>query len=140
MSGRNSDGTFGKGNTVSKGPRRSIGKIVKKAVSDEDLQEIIAALVTKAKDGDVQAASTLLSRVWPTYRAAAAPIFIDGFDGENPEKALKDIIKSAASGESPVDVASQLISASASVASVTEISALRQEIADVQERLKLRSV
>ena len=65
--GRNLDGTFAKGNSISKGNPYSkrVGQLrstMIDAVTDADMQVVIAAIVQQARDGDLAAAKLLFDR------------------------------------------------------------------------------
>lgn len=65
---RNADGTFAKGNKDGPGNpyARKVALIrnqIIEAVSEDDLREIIQALIKKAKSGDIQATKEILTRL-----------------------------------------------------------------------------
>ena len=65
---RNADGTFAKGNKGGPGNpyARKVALIrnqIIEAVSEDDLREIIQALIKKAKSGDIQATKEILTRL-----------------------------------------------------------------------------
>jgi len=66
--GRRSDGTFGPGNKLAKGnPLNRKAQVLRsayiRAVSKADMRAIVAAVLTAAKAGDIQAAKELCDRV-----------------------------------------------------------------------------
>lgn len=65
--GRDSSGRFTKGNAAAKGNpyAKRVGQLrsaLLDAVSEDDVREVIAAMVKKAKDGDMAAARILFDR------------------------------------------------------------------------------
>ena len=65
---RNANGTFAKGNKGGPGNpyARKVALIrnqIIEAVSEDDLREIVQALIKKAKSGDIQAAKEILTRL-----------------------------------------------------------------------------
>jgi hypothetical protein len=66
--GRGADGRFGKGNTVAKGNphARRVARLrsaLMRAVTPDDLRDVVAALLRQAKTGDVPAVRELMQRL-----------------------------------------------------------------------------
>ncbi len=79
--GRDRKGRFAEGNRASRGNPLSVHlaklrSALVKAVTPDDMQAVVAALIVKAKAGDVLAARELLD---PTVGKAPAAISLDGF-------------------------------------------------------------
>lgn len=90
--GRGDNGQFAKGNTFGQGrPRsdlaREVREAIRAAVTPSDVREIIAALVAKAKGGDVSAANAVLDRLCGRALDAAALLALDQAEEKDVEAA-----------------------------------------------------
>lgn len=92
------------------------------------LPAIITQLVTKAKEGDSQAARLLLERVLPPMKAIEQPtmLFLPD-DGTLTAKAAA-VLSAAAAGELAPGQAAQLITALGTLAKITEVDELAARI------------
>ena len=68
--GRRADGTFAPGHKLAPGGNRyshwvtALRDAMQSALTEEDIREIVRAMVAEAKAGDVQAATALLDRIF----------------------------------------------------------------------------
>jgi hypothetical protein len=97
-SGRRPDGTFAPGNRAGRGNpfakrAQELRSALYDAVSTEDLRQVVAALVTQAKSGDVPAAREVLDRL--LGKAA------EGIDLDARIEALEDLLAEAMDSRRP---------------------------------------
>ena len=99
------------------------------------LPEILAAVVQRAKEGDLQAARIILERVLPPLRAEASPVCLAGLDGDAPltERATL-VFKAATAGEISVESASTLITALSGLSRLREADELTARVARLEAR------
>ena len=122
------------GNPRGRPPGSGLAGSLRRAIAAQ-AADVIAALITKAKEGDVQAARALLDRLVPPLRAQSAPVAIPGFDtatglAERAQAALR----AAGRGEVPPDVAAGLVAAVGALAKIIETEQLEQRIRALEER------
>jgi hypothetical protein len=107
---------------------------LREAIAGE-LPAIARVLVEKAKDGDVQAASLIMSSCMPKLRPSREPIELAGLPQEaTAVEVASALIRGAVQGRLPVDAASELIAAMASAAKILEVEQLSQRIAALENR------
>ena len=104
------------------------------ACSPQDVREIVGKLVQQAKDGDVQAARTLLDRLFGRPREAASDVSIELPDlnsAEQIHQATRLVVQSVASGDLPandgrtiVDLLSAVLESSEVAATIEQAEAL----------------
>ena len=128
---------FQKGNQFAKGKGRPTGSgystLLRETVGKEGFKEMVEALYTAAKGGDMQAASILMARLAPPLKPTSEPIRITLPDQGHAEQA-KAVLKAIADGDlSPADgkVVADIISASAAL---TELSELTKRIEALETR------
>lgn len=101
-----------------------------------DLPGIIGTLVSRAKEGDVQAANVLLSRCLPALKPQAdlpdAPI-----QGANLAERAEAIAAGALAGDLPPSTASELMAVLAQQARIAEISELSERLGRIEAALQL---
>ena len=116
-----------------KGTLSRAGRI--RAALADDVPEILAAVVQRARDGDLQAARIILDRVVPPMRAEAAPVSLAGLDGDVPltERATL-VFKAATAGEISVEAASTLITALTGLSRLQEADDLIARVARLEAR------
>lgn len=100
-------------------------------VIGDDMPRILAVLRDKALDGDVQAASLLLSRCLPALRPTSAAVELPGAGKTLAERA-EAITAAAVAGELPPDAAADLMSVIAAHARVKEIAELEARISALE--------
>ena len=101
--------------------------LLRKSIAD-DMPEIVATLISLAKDGDVAAAKILMDRVCPSLKPEALPINL--VFQESLALQGNEIIKAPVDGQIAPDIGSALISALAAQAKIVEAD-------DVLRRLEL---
>ena len=113
--------------------KRDTGRAALREQITEALPPIIKKLIALARDGDVQAARTLLERVLPPARPEALPIELPDVAaaGTFTEQA-EALFKAAVSGGVAPDVAARLLTGVAAAARTTEIDELARRIAALE--------
>ena len=99
----------------------------------DDLPRILATLRDRALDGDVQAASLLLSRCLPALRPTSAAVELPGA-GDTLSQRAEAISAAAFTGELPPDTAADLMNVLASQAHIKEVAELEARISALEER------
>jgi len=122
------------GNPKGRPPGSGLAGSLRRAIAAQ-AADVIAALIAKAKEGDVQAARALLDRLVPPLRAQSAPVAIPGFDtatglAERAQAALR----AAGRGEVPPDVAAGLVAAVGALAKIIETEELERRIRALEAR------
>lgn len=105
---------------------------LRKAIAAE-ADDVLAALVTKAKSGDVQAARALLDRVCPTLRPEALPVQVAGLNVGTLTERAQAALAAAGAGEVAVDVAAALVAAIASTVRIAEVDDLMRRIEALEQ-------
>ena len=127
-SGRFSPGTSGNPNGR---PRTESAAL--RAQLAEHGPAIAAVVVEAAIGGDLHAAKLVLDRISPPLRAQAAPILLDlPGPAKNATSIAVAIIRAAADGDLPPDVAAQLVGAVGTLVRIIETD----ELKDRQESLE----
>jgi hypothetical protein len=99
-----------------------------------DAPAIARVVVDAALEGDLQAASLVLSRIAPTLRAQSQPVCF-AFDASAPlARQMEQVLAAIASGEVPPDVGQQIISAVEALGSLRAVEDLEQRIAQLEEK------
>ena len=100
----------------------------------DDAPAIARVVIDAALEGDLQAASLVLSRCAPALRPEAQPIQFD-FDPEaKTAKQVEAILAAIAEGVVPVDLGKQLIDAVRALAEVRAVEDLEGRIAALEEK------
>ena len=99
----------------------------------KDLPKILAMLRDRALEGDVQAASLLLSRCLPPLRPASATQAIK-LSGASLGERAEAIVKAAVDGELPTSAAAELMGVLSGQAKILETIELERRIAALEER------
>ena len=97
---------------------------------------IAAVVIEAAIGGDLQAAKLVLDRIIPPLRAQAAPVLLDLPGPENATATAAAIIRAAADGELPPDVATQLVAAVGTLARIIEIDELKDRLESLERAIK----
>ena len=98
-----------------------------------DLPKILATLRDRALEGDVQAASLLLSRCLPPLRPESATQAIK-LSGASLGERAEAIVKAAVDGELPTSAAAELMGVLSGQAKILETIELERRIAALEER------
>lgn len=96
------------------------------------LPEIIAQLVTKAKEGDAQAARLLLERVLPPMKAVEQAVSLSLPDGEGITGQGRAIVLAVADGTLAPGQGAQLLAGLGSLARIVEIDELAARITKLE--------
>ncbi len=97
---------------------------------------IAAVVVEAAIGGDLQAAKLVLDRIIPPLKAHAAPILLDLPSSENATGTAAAIIRAAADGSLPPDVAAQLVAAVGTLARIIEIDEFKDRLESLERAIK----
>lgn len=120
------------GNPHGRPPGTTLAGKLRQAVGKE-FDAIAAAVINSAKNGDMQAASLLLSRTCPAVRPVQEPVKVDMGGATLTERAGR-ILDAVSRGElAPMD-AKALLDGLAGVAKITEIDELTQRIEALEAR------
>lgn len=109
--------------------------MIRKSIAD-DLPDIIKALITKAKDGDVAAAKVLLDRVCPALKPQAFPLSL-AVNGNLVEQG-NEVIRATLAGEIPPEIGSQLITALSNQGKLVDLEELADRLKRIERQLEAR--
>lgn len=109
--------------------------LIRKSIAD-DLPDIIKALITKAKEGDVPAAKVLLDRVCPPLKPQALPISL-AVNGGLVEQG-SEVIRATLAGEIPPDIGAQLITALSNQGKLVDLEEMSDRLARIEKQLAAR--
>lgn len=96
---------------------------LRRAIEDEAVT-VVAAMLERAKGGDVAAASLLLNRVCAPLKAEAATVQVAGMATGTLTERAESALEAAARGELAPDTAAALVAAVGALARVVEVSEL----------------
>lgn len=112
---------------------------LRKAITD-NAGEIVMALITAAKRGDIQAAKVLLDRVCPTLKPEAQTITLPAMgEAETLLERATAAIMAAAEGELAPDIASQLVQAVGVLSRVAEVQDLEKRLEALERTQRVQS-
>jgi hypothetical protein len=98
---------------------------------------IAAVVVEAAIGGDLHAAKLVLDRISPPLRAQAAPILLDlPGPAKNATSIAVAIIRAAADGDLPPDVAAQLVGAVGTLVRIIETDELKDRLESLEQATK----
>lgn len=106
---------------------------ITRALMDEGL-EIARVVTDAAKDGDLQAASLVLSRIAPALRPEAQPIQFDFDPTASTVRQVEAVLGAVASGNVPVDLGKQLIDSIKALADVRAVEELEARLAALEAK------
>ncbi len=122
-----------------KGKPPGSGELQKlRASISAEVPEILAALVTAAKAGDMQAARLILERVLPPIKAIEHAQSIPLSEGDSLTASGRSVLSAVASGDLAPGQASQLLTAIGALARVTETDELVRRIGALEDRANER--
>ena len=107
------------------GSLNKVNQLLREAAPD-----VIQAVIERAKEGDVPAASLVLARTAAPLKATASPIELSG-PIESMADYVRKLLQAAAEGADP-QVVAQLIKAASDAVKVIEYSELEQRVADLE--------
>lgn len=102
-----------------------------RGVVEPHLDEIIAAMIDAAANGDAQAAKLLLDRVLPTFKPVQ-PTTAFKLDGDSLTAKAEAILAAVAAGAIAISDAKALIDAIGSLARIAEVDELERRIAALE--------
>jgi hypothetical protein len=131
------DGRFSPGASGNPTGRPRTESAALRAQLAENGPAIAAVVIEAAIGGDLQAAKLVLDRISPPLRAQAAPILLD-LPGrpENATSTAAAIIRAAADGDLPPDVAAQLVAAVGTLARIIEVDELKDRLESLERAMK----
>ena len=126
---RTSKGHFMKGTSGNPAgrPRSSLSSVVRSRIEGH-VDELIALLLGKAREGDVQAARTLLERVVPNLKPEEPAVQVDVPADVGLADTGRAVIRAAIDGVLPPGQAAALVGAVGTVARVVEIDELIRRV------------
>jgi hypothetical protein len=98
------------------------------ALFDGEAETLTRKIIELAKAGDMQALKVCVDRLCPPMKAQAAPVQVDIPETDSISDIAKYLIKAAANGQLPPDVAAQLVSAVGTLARVVEVDELKERM------------
>ncbi len=106
---------------------------VTQALAD-DAPAIVRVVIEAALEGDMQAASLVLSRVAPTLRSQSQVVTFD-FDASAPAtRQVEQVLVAIASGEVSPDIGKQIIEAISALSQIRAVEELEQRIIELEAR------
>lgn len=100
----------------------------------DDAPAIARVVIDAALEGDMQAATLVLSRISPALRSQAQPVTFD-FDASAPiGRQVEQVLEGIASGAVPPDVGKTIIDAIGTLGSVRVAEELEQRIIELETR------
>lgn len=121
------------GNPKGRPPGTSQAAKLRQAI-ENDVPDIIRAMVSQAKSGDTAAANLLLARVFPALKSEALPVSVAGMDRGTLTERATAALDAAANGDLAPDVAASLVGAVGTLARVVEIDELERRVAALEQR------
>ncbi len=101
-----------------------------------DLPSIVGTLVSRAKDGDVHAASVLLSRCLPALKPQSDPPDAP-LSGTSLSERAEAIAAASLAGELPPSTATELMTVLMQQARISEVSELAERLERIENALRL---
>lgn len=95
--------------------------------------DVVNAILTAAKSGDMQACKIVLDRLVPSLKPTAATIQLAISDQASPLEIAREILTATASGTLAPDIAAQLVTAVGTFCRIEEIEELRTRIAALEK-------
>lgn len=123
------------GNPNGRPKNKTPATLLRKSIAD-DMPDILKALISKAKEGDVAAAKVLLDRICPPIKPQAFPISLP-VNGSLVEQG-GEVIKATLAGEIPPDIGAQLITALSNQGKLVDLEELGERLKRIEQQLKLR--
>lgn len=99
-----------------------------------DAHEIASVVVAKAKEGDLHAASLVLSRVLPTLSAQSEKVQFDLDPSAPLATQVEQVLAAMADGELSTENAERIIKAIGALGAVRQMDELEQRLAALEER------
>ena len=123
------------GNPSGKAPGRKSKRTLLAQQFEDGIDDIVRVVKQLARDGDMQAASLVLSRALPPKRAVAERVEFD-LDASAPRHVqAQQIVTAVAAGELDSDAAKTLMDVLTAAAGLEKLDLFAQQLADVQAQL-----
>jgi hypothetical protein len=100
----------------------------------DDLPAILKTVVEAAKDGDLQAARTILERVLPAMKPIEAPVELDAVEGTLVQQGAA-ILGAMAGGTLTPGQAGQILGAIAQQSKIVEVDELSRRLTALEQRV-----
>jgi hypothetical protein len=130
------DGRFPPGASGNPAGRPKTESAALRAELAEHGEDIAKVVLDAALAGDLHAAKLVLDRISPPLKAQAAPVLLNLPSPENATGTAAAIIRAAADGEIPPDVATQLVGAVGTLARIIEIDELKDRLEALERAIK----
>lgn len=111
-----------------KGSRNRLSVMRESLITPGEARDVVAKLVESARNGDTQAASVLMDRIWPKLRPTS-PAIAFPLPEANLASQAEAVVREMAAGALPVQDAASILASLSSVARIRETS-------DFEARLK----
>lgn len=111
-----------------KGSRNRLSVMREALITPAEARAVVEKLVESARNGDTQAASVLMDRIWPKLRPAAPAIAFPLPEADLASQA-EAVLREMAAGALPVQEAAAIVASLSSVARIKQVS-------DFEARLK----
>ncbi|ASE38382.1 hypothetical protein CEP68_02050 [Brevundimonas vesicularis] len=106
---------------------------VSQALAD-DAPAIVRVVVEAALEGDMQAASLVMSRVAPTLRSQGLPVTFDFDPSASIGRQMEQVLSAIACGEVPPDVGHQIIASVQALSQIRAVEELEGRLIALEER------
>lgn len=120
-------------------PRGSTSTIIIKEALNEVFEEgengLLKNICESAKNGDMQAATLLINRIYPALKPAQqlTPFTLVG---DNPVSQAVSVLEAVAAGDLPADIGSQFIDSISKVIQIRESTELAERLERIEEAIK----
>lgn len=111
-----------------KGSRNRLSVMRESLITPGEARDVVAKLVESARNGDTQAASVLMDRIWPKLRPTSPAIAFPLPEADLASQA-EAVVREMAAGALPVQDAAAIVASLSSVARIKQVS-------DFEARLK----
>jgi hypothetical protein len=116
---------------------RNAALVALDAIGEENAKDILQAAVTAAKAGDIRAADTILSRIWPARKGRPIVLSLPAItNAAGVMQALARITEAASSGEITTDEAQAFAALVQGQRKAIETHELEQRIAALETKLE----
>lgn len=128
------------GNPAGK-PKGTKNKITQAAMIllEGEAEALTRKAINLALEGDVTALRLCLERIAPSLKSTAPLLNLEDELPDSLTETAKTFVKAAAKGEIPPDIASQLVSAVASVARIEEMENVKERLESLERVIKEQS-
>ena len=99
---------------------------------EDDADKVVRVVIDAALDGDVHAASLVLSRIAPAMKAQTEKVNFDFDATASLTEQVQAVLQGIADGDVPTDTGKQIIEAIAALAGIKQIDELEQRLAALE--------